>query len=436
MKFELICTGSELLSGVLNTNASFIGSRLCSIGQELSFITTVSDRKEEFKSILGNAVSRSDIIIITGGLGATFDDITVETVSQYLKIPICSDEKVLENIKNFFLKTGKHFPEINKKQANIIKSAKVLENKHGTAPGQMLQFDFEYDGKKNRRILFLLPGPPRELSSIFNESVEPLLKNYSLDIKKNCSLCIFGMSETEVEDLVKPVINKASFGYDSKVEFGILVNDATVILKFSVSGQDEIFIDEIISKLKLNLSNILKNNVFGFGDDTLALVVGKLLMDKKKTISFAESCTGGKLASAITAIVGSSLYFKNSLVTYCNESKIKILGVKENTINTFGAVSEETSREMAEAVLKLSNTDYALSVTGIAGPGGATKEKPVGLVYISIADKKEIETFKFIFNGSREQVRNITVNTSLDLVRRRLVEKVKKNINIVSQKRV
>ncbi|MDR1418327.1 MAG: competence/damage-inducible protein A [Endomicrobium sp.] len=423
MKIELICTGSELLSGTLNTNASFIGSRLCNIGQELYLFTDVGDKKEDLKSVLNNAIGRSNIIIITGGLGPTFDDITVEAVSEYLNIPIYNDKKVLQNIKDYFFKIGKCFPEINKKQANIIKSAKVLENRFGTAPGQMLHFDFQDADKKIRKTLFLLPGPPREMKPIFNENVEPFLRSYSIGIKKNCSVGVFGMAESEVEELIKPIIEEARFGYDNKVEFGILANDSIVTLKFSVSGQDEIFIDELINKLKLNFSDVLKDNVFGFDDDSLASVVGKLLTSKKKTISFAESCTGGKLSSAITDIAGSSLYFKDSLVTYSNESKIKLLGVKEDTINNFGAVSEQAAKEMAESILKLSNTDYGLSVTGIAGPGGATKEKPVGLVYIGLADKKKTKTFKFIFNGLREQIRNSAVNISLDLIRRRLTIK-------------
>jgi nicotinamide-nucleotide amidase len=423
VKIELICTGSELLSGTLNTNAAFIGSRLCNIGQELYLVTDVGDTKEDLEGVLSNAISRSNIIIITGGLGPTFDDITVEAVSKYLNIPIYNDEKVLQNIKDYFFKRGKPFSEINKKQANIIKSAKILENKFGTAPGQMLHFDFQDVNKKIRKTLFLIPGPPKEMSSIFSENVEPFLKSYSVDIKKKCSICIFGMAESEVEELIKPIIEEARFGYDNKVEFGILANDSVVTLKFSVSGQDEIFVDEIINKLKLAFSNVFKDNIFGFDDDTLPSVVGKLLLAKKKTISIAESCTGGKLSSAITDVAGSSLYFKNSLVAYSNESKIKLLGVKEYTINNFGAVSEQTAKEMAESVLELSNTDYALSVTGIAGPGGAIKDKPVGLVYIGLADKRKTEIFKFIFSGGREQIRNNTVNTSLDLIRKRLTIK-------------
>ncbi|MDR2395417.1 MAG: competence/damage-inducible protein A [Endomicrobium sp.] len=422
MKIELICTGSELLNGTINTNAGFIGSKLCSIGQELCLITEVSDKKEDLKKVFNSAISRSNIIIITGGLGPTFDDITVESVAECLNIPVYNDERVLENIKKYFLKRGKVFPEVNKKQANIIKSAKILENRFGTAPGQMLHFDFKDNDKSVRKTLFLLPGPPREMQGIFNDNVEPFLKSYSVGIRKCACIGVFGLAESEIEELIKPVIDGARFGYDSAVDFGILANDSFVKIKFSVSGRDEIFIDEIINKLKSGFSNILKDNIFGFEDDTLASVVGRLLIAKKKTISLAESCTGGKIASAITDIPGSSLYLKSAMVVYSNESKIKLLGVKEDTISNFGAVSEQTAKEMAEAVLRLSNTDYALSVTGIAGPGGAKKDKPVGLVYIGLSSKRRTEIFKFVFSGQREQIRRYAVNTSLDLLRRRLTK--------------
>jgi nicotinamide-nucleotide amidase len=418
VKIELVCIGSELLKGTINTNASFIGSKLCSIGQELYLVTDVSDKKEDLKNVLGSAISRSNVIIATGGLGPTFDDITVETVSECLNIPVYNDERVLDNIKKYFLKKGKMFPEVNKKQANIIQSAKVLENKIGTAPGQMLYFDFKDKNKKIRKTLFLLPGPPREMQAIFNDSVEPFLKNYSIGIKKSVCIGVFGLAESEVEELIKPVIDEAKFGYDNAVEFSILASDSVVKVQFFVLGHDKIFVDEVINKLKLDFSNVLKDNIFGFGDDTLASVVGRLLIVKKKTISLAESCTGGEICSAITDIAGSSLYLKSALVVYSNESKIKLLGVKEATINNFGAVSKQAAKEMVEAVLKLSNTDYALAVTGIAGPGGATKDKPVGLVYIGLADKRKTEIFKFIFSGQREQIRSCAVNASLDLIRR------------------
>ncbi|MDR0820159.1 MAG: competence/damage-inducible protein A [Endomicrobium sp.] len=424
MKIELICTGSELLVGKVNTNAAYIGSRLSAIGFELSLVTDVADKKQNLLQEFKRAFERSNVVIATGGLGPTFDDITVETAAECLNIEIYPDEKVLNSIKEYFLKRSvASIPKINEKQANIIRGAKVLENRFGTAPGQMLHFEFKDSEKKYRKTLFLLPGPPEEMKPMFEENVEPFLKSYSAGIKKTGVLHVFGIAESAVEEMIKPVMDEAVSSDSKSVEFGILASKSVIDIKFSVSGTDELFVDETISKLKLGFGSVLKDNIFGSDNDTLASVVGRLLLENKKTVSFAESCTGGNIAAAITDIPGSSLYFKSSVVTYSNESKTKLLGVKEETLTNFGAVSKETTKEMAEGVLKLSDSDYAFSATGIAGPGGGTKEKPVGLVYIGSADKKKTESFKFNFNGTRKDIRKRTVNTVLDLLRRKLIVK-------------
>ncbi|GHT38982.1 putative competence-damage inducible protein [Endomicrobiia bacterium] len=416
---ELICTGSELLSGKTNTNAAYIGSKLSSIGLELSFATNVGDRKQDLIQEFKRAFERSSVIITTGGLGPTFDDITVESVAECLNREIYLDKKVLKSIKEYFSKrAATSIPKINERQANIIKGAKVLKNHLGTAPGQMLCFEFKNGEKKYSRILFLFPGPPKEMQPMFEENVEPFLKGYLIGVKKNSVLHVFGIAESDVAERIKPVMEEANSNYGKAVEFGILANDSIVDVKFSVSGGDELFVDKIIKNLKLEVNNVLKDNIFGSDSDTLASVAGRLLIEKKKTVSFAESCTGGKIAATITDVPGSSLYFKSSVVTYSNESKIKLLGVKKETLSSFGAVSKETAKEMAKGVLKLSGSDYAFSVTGIAGPGGA-REKPVGLVYIGFADKKKTESFKFNFNGTRKDIRERTVNTVLDLLRRK-----------------
>jgi nicotinamide-nucleotide amidase len=372
---------------------------------------------QEFK----RAFERSGIIITTGGLGPTFDDITVEIAAECLNREIYLDEKVLKFIKEYSSRRAvTSISKINERQANIIKGAKVLENRLGTAPGQMLHFEFKDGEKKYRKTLFLLPGPPSEMRPMFEENVEPFLKSYSVGIKKNSVLHVFGLTESNVAEIIKPVMEEVKFGTGKSVEFGILASESIIDVKFSVSGRDELFVDETIKNLKLGFDTVLKDNIFGSDNDTLASVVGRLLLEKKKTVSFAESCTGGKIAAAITDIPGSSLYFKSSVVTYSNESKIKLLGVKEETLSRFGAVSKETAKEMAEGVLKLSGSDCAFSVTGIAGPGGGAREKPVGLVYIGFADKKKTESFKFNFNETRKDIRERTVNTVLDLLRRKL----------------
>jgi len=422
MKIALISTGSELLSGKANTNAAFIGARFSALGLELSYVEDVSDRKEEFARELKRALDINNVVIVTGGLGPTFDDITVEVAAQIAGLEVYRDKNVLESIAGWFAKRNNNSPtKNNEKQADIIKGAKVLENRFGTAPGQMLNFEYpSADGKPSRKTLFLLPGPPREMQPMFEENVEPFFKSYSSGIKKNGTFHVFGLAESSAEEMIRPVIDSTGFGESKSVEFGILASISGIDVKFSVSGTDEMLVDETLGNIKSGLSEILKDNIFGAGSDTLASVCGKLLLENKKTVSCAESCTGGLIAKKITDVAGSSAYFKSSFVTYSNEAKAKMLGVSVETLEKFGAVSAETAAEMAEGALQNAGSDYAISTTGIAGPGGATKDKPVGLVYIGIASKKETKTFKYNFWGAREDIRERAANTALDLLRRDL----------------
>jgi len=221
--------------------------------------------------------------------------------------------------------------------------------------------------------------------------------------------------------MIKPVMEKVLSDSSKSVEFGILTGESVVDIRFSVSAADELFVDEAINTLKLEFKEILQDNVLGADGDTTASVVGRLLLENKKTVSFAESCTGGMIASAATDIPGSSLYFKGSVVAYSNDFKMKLLGVRKETLKSFGAVSGQTAEEMAAGVLKLSGSDYALSATGIAGPLGSTKEKHIGLVYIGLACKNKTESFRFNFHGARIDIRKRAANTALDLLRRKLI---------------
>jgi nicotinamide-nucleotide amidase len=312
-------------------------------------------------------------------------------------------------------------PLNNVKQSDIIKGAKVLENRFGTAPGQMLHFEFKEEEKKVRKTLFLFPGPPKEMQPMFDENAEPFFRSYHRGITKSEALRIFGFGESKVEEMITPVLEASGFGESASVEFGILASDYIITVKYCVSGNDEMIVDEIRSNLKFELEKVLGDNIFGYADDELADALGRLLTENKKTVTAAESCTGGLIAEKITDTAGSSIYFKSSLVTYSNESKMKFLGVKEETLRNFGAVSEEAAKEMADGALDRAESDYAISVSGIAGPGGGSKEKPAGLVYIAIASKKETQVFKYNFSGGRKDIRNRTANTALDLLRRKIL---------------
>jgi nicotinamide-nucleotide amidase len=416
MRIELICSGTELLTGKVNTNAGYIGEKLYAMGLELSTVVDVSDRKEEFAVELKRALDRSDVIITTGGLGPTFDDITVETAAQCLGKNIYFDQSVLEDIKSFFdrRKIGS-FTKNNEKQANIIEGAIILHNKNGTAPGQMIPFEQKADGKIIKKTLFLIPGPPREMRSMFDDSIEPFIKSQTTQTKKNEIIHIGGLGESYVEDLIKPIIDKRAA--NDQIEFGILAHNAMIDIKYSVAGLDEKLIDQTMQEIKSEIEEVLKDNIYGYAKDSLAGSVGKLLIEKNKTLAIAESCSGGLIAKKITDIAGSSQYFLSAVVSYSNEAKVKLLGVKDETIKTFGAVSSQTAEEMAKGILRISAADFALSITGIAGPDGGSKEKPIGLVYIGIASSKSIKTYEYNFLGNRQDIRERCANTALNLLR-------------------
>ncbi|GAB1401757.1 competence/damage-inducible protein A [Elusimicrobiota bacterium] len=428
MKIELICTGSELLTGKLNTNASFIGQKLSLLGLDLSLITSIPDRKQEFAETLKLAKERSSVIIVTGGLGPTFDDITVETVADVLELKTYKDENVAKSICQHFEKRGIVPSQNNERQSYIIQNSKVLENRFGTAPGEMLHFEYlKQDGKKIRKTIFLLPGPPREMQPMFEENLLPFFKSYQTAMKKSLILHICGMPESLVDEKIKPVLEM--YGENKDVEFAILAHQFIITIKAFVKGEDEMLIDETITNIKGEFINILGENIFGYDNDTIESAVQKLLVENKKTISTAESCTGGLIASKLISVPGSSLCVKEGVITYSDESKISLLGVKKATIDEFGAVSEQVAKEMLDGILNLSKSDYAISVTGIAGPSGGTQNKPVGLVYIGIGSGTDFETFKYILTGTRNDIRERTSNLALELIRKKLLNLKNKTKN-------
>ena len=428
LNIELICSGSELLTGKLNTHASFIGSKLNEIGLALSLITTVADRKKEFKSVLQEAVKRSSVIIVTGGLGPTFDDITVETVSEILNVKTYKDESVQQAICQYFEKRGIQKPaQNNERQSYVLEGAKVLENRFGTAPGQMLHFNYAVDeNKKVRKTIFLLPGPPRELHPMFEEAVLPFMRSYQVKMKKTLILHICGMAESLVDEKIKPTIDYLSNNDD--IEFAILAHNYLIDVKVSVSGENELIIDDTLKNINNEFVDVLGDNIYGYNEDTLEAVVQKMLIESKRTVAVAESCTGGMVASKLTNTPGSSMCFKESVVTYSNEAKIQLLNVKKETLEQFGAVSEETANEMLNGILKLSKSEYAISITGIAGPDGGSAEKPVGLVYIGVSFNGNNEVNKCMFLGTRQDIRDRATNVALDSLRRLILRTRNKKV--------
>lgn len=416
MHTEIICIGSELLLGFINTNNAYISERIGSIGLKVARETVVGDNFEELKNVFAEALSRSDIIIATGGLGPTFDDITREVVSKVLNKKLVFNKEVMKSISEHFARrspAGK-IPKSNDKQAYILEGAEVLQNSMGTAPGQIM----ESDGK----IIVLLPGPPSEIRPMFESSVLPYLKTrFGKGILKVKTLHTTGLAESAVNDKIKKIVDIERELEGGEIAFTILASPAGVDIKITASGLDEMLIDKTIKNIKEEFYGILTRDIYGEDSQTLEGVVGEMFIRKRKTLAVAESCTGGLIAHRITNVAGSSLYFKEAVVTYSDISKKRILGVKEETLNKYGAVSKETAHEMAEGIKKIAGTNFGLSTTGIAGPKPSSTGKPVGLVYIAAASDKDITVKQFNFTGTRTDIKTRIAAAALDILRRSLL---------------
>lgn len=412
VKTELICIGTELLVGKLNTNACFIGERLASVGLDLCFITTVGDTLADMQQALTAAMSRSQIVIVTGGLGPTFDDLTRDAAAAVTGKPLVPDIAARASVESYFIRRGIPMPPANLSQALLVEGATLLPNPVGTAPGQMI----EHHGAR----LFLLPGPPSEMQAMFDASVFPAIKQFETRKKKSFTLHVVGMPESVVDQKIRPIIEGERALAADSVCFTILAHHI-VDIRASVTLADEMLVDENIRILKHAFLSAIGDAIFGEDADTLESVVGALLSRRKATLAVAESCTGGLLAERITAVPGSSRYFKQGVVAYANEAKQSLLGIPSKTIEQFGAVSEETARAMAANARAGAGTDFALSLTGIAGPAGGTTEKPTGLVYIGLATPQFTKVQRSQFSGNRLEIRERAANTALDMLRRELL---------------
>ncbi len=404
VRVELINTGSELMLGfTVNTHLTYIARQLAGIGLRLDRQVTVADDRKEMRAAVEEALARSDVLIITGGLGPTSDDFTREVVAELLGRKLVRDEDVAAHIRERIRKRGIRLPESIYVQALVPVGAQVLPNRNGTAPGLAL----DHEGK----LVLLLPGPPRELKPLFDEYVLPVLeKQFGAQARFDCrTFKVVGLAESIVEQKVAPALadlKDIELGYSAKM------------------GEVEV---RIISHLKSTADEAEKriraalgNHIYGIGGDRLEEVIVKMLTAARKTIAVAESCTGGAIANRITNISGSSEVFISGCVTYSNESKVRLLGVRDETLKAHGAVSEEVAREMAEGVRTSSRTDFGVSTTGIAGPTGGTPDKPVGLVYIGVATPEHTDVRRHILTFDRETFKFSVSQYALDAVRREL----------------
>lgn len=408
MKAEILAVGNEVITGhTVNTNASFIASKLQDYGILTSYHTAVGDSKEDIERALETALKRTDAIFIIGGLGPTKDDLTKEVVCEYLRKPLVFYEEIYKDITEYFARTGRTTPENNRKQAYFPKDAYILNNDCGTAPGCLM--------KSEGKIVVLLPGPPKELMPMFNNEVCPYLEQkmdgvyYTLDIK------CFGIGESHLAEQISDLL-----GEFEDLVVAPYVGKLEIILRIRAYKKTYQEAYEAVEEMKNKIESRLKSHIVGYNDEEIEEIILKIIKDKHLTLSTAESCTGGLLAGTLVNCSGISSYFKEGVVTYSNEAKMKYLGVKKETLSQYGAVSHETAREMAEGVRKAAQVDIGLSTTGIAGPDGGTMEKPVGLVYIGIALPDETLTYELRLEGDRQEIRNKAVKHILQ----RLLEKL------------
>ncbi len=407
---EIIAIGSELLTPErVDTNSLWLTDRLNRLGIEVKLKTIVGDDDARLEEAVRDALKRSRIIITTGGLGPTEDDITRKTVARALARRLLLDERVLQTIRERFIAMGRAMPEINARQAMIIEGAEALPNPHGTAPGLYL----EHDG----RAVVLLPGPPREMRPMFETYVAPKLeaKGGGVRVVRRI-LRVAGMGESAVDERIAPVYTQ----YKNPTTT-ILFNRAEVEIHLTARAASEQEAELLLDGLAGQIEERLGDAIFAFRGETMEEVVGLRLAVGGYTVAVAESCTGGLVAQRLTDVPGSSAYFLEGVVAYSNEAKTRTLGVPPELIARHGAVSAPVAEAMAEGVRRLTDADFGLAVTGIAGPTGGTPEKPVGLVFIALADDAHTEHKRLLLPGDRQLIRWRASQATLDLLRRRLI---------------
>ena len=410
MQAEIIAVGTEILLGdILNTNAQYLALELAELGIDVHYQTVVGDNPKRLENTLFHAFSRADLIITTGGLGPTEDDLTKETGAKYFQEELVLDERAFKRIQKYFQKTGREMTQNNKKQAFVPKNSTVLYNDNGTAPGIIIE--------KNQKIMIMLPGPPKETVPMFENQVKPYLQKRQEYTFVSRILRIAGVGESAMETKVKDLIDA-----QTNPTIAPYAKDAESILRITAKAKTKQEAQSMIAPVAEEIYNRFGHDIYAEGETNMQTVTAQLLLKKAKTIATAESCTGGALASALVEYPGISSVFLDGTVTYSNEAKQKRLGVKQETLQKYGAVSAETAKEMAEGAANTAGTEIGLATTGIAGPNGAEENKPVGLVYIGLTIDGVTQVKQCHFAGNREKIRTRAVYTALDWLRRELLK--------------
>jgi len=419
LKIEIMAIGSEMLSPYFqDSNSLYITKRLNELGLDVSFKTIVGDNWEDLLTSIRQSLSKADILFAIGGLGPTQDDITREAFASVLKKKLLYHDEILEKIQERFKQRAMTMPVVNKKQAYIIEGSTVLDNACGTAPGLWLEH--------NKKTIVLLPGPPHELMPMFESYVWPRLQDFHRRYSEKKIIKITGLTESKIESILSDI-----YPNDSSIRLTTLARPGQIeihILCYSDSSQAHAHKKVIF--IEKRILDRLKDNVFSISNEELEHVVGKLLTMNKETLAVAESCTGGYLGHRLTNVPGSSNYFIQGVIAYSNDTKIKLLGVSHQIIDKYGAVSAQVAEAMAEGIRRTANTNYGLSITGIAGPTGETPKKPVGLVYtaLSWANGSTVKENRFL--GDRKSIKFQSSQEALDMLRRFLLREKENTSNI------
>ena len=427
MRCEIIAVGTELLMGqTLNTNARNVANELFALGVGVYYHTVVGDNTERLKEVFKNSLERVDLIILSGGLGPTDDDITRDVVAEVLELPLQRNEFWVGKMEEFFQRFKRPMTKINLRQAMIPRGGELLPNDRGTAPGIYLE-----EGEK---IIVLLPGPPKELLPMFKEQVVPRLQEKlkgqeGLGVLKSRVLRVIGLGESAMVEKIQPILDR-----QDNPTIAPLAKGAEVHLRLTAWGRSEEEVEALLQEKLEEIRKVLGDYIYGEGEETLEMSLANLLREKGKTVGAAESCSGGLLSSRFTDVPGSSAYFWGGAVTYSNEAKSNLLGVEEKVIEAVGAVSAEVASAMAVGARRLFKTDIGIGITGIAGPGGATPEKAVGLTYIALESADCSLSRRYQFWGSRGEIKERATQAALYLLRLYLLGKIKENGTVLGSR--
>lgn len=411
MKAEIISVGTELLLGEIDdTNASYISRRLAAVGLDVYYRHTVGDNLKRLVQVLSGARRRASVIVLCGGLGPTPDDLTREALAELTGRPLQTVPEAEMRLHRFFAERGRTPTPSNFKQCQVPRGGELLDNPVGTAPGVWLQHE--------QNLYIAVPGPPPEMREMIDSQVLPRLRQM---LKKNGTLWtrtlrLSGLGESQVADLLADLL-----AAQDNPTIALYASPGEVRVRLATKAPDEIAAQQVFAPVEQELRKRLGPAVYGVDDETMEVAVGQALLAAGATLAVAESCTGGLIASRITDVPGASRYFVAGYVTYSNQAKQDVLGVPADLLREKGAVSAECAEAMARGARQRSGADYAAAVTGIAGPGGGTPEKPVGLVYMAVADAQGVEVCRQLWPASREQFKQRVSQTVLDMIRRRII---------------